>query len=419
MNFDLDIAIVIAFLLLTIFVGMGHGKKVKTLEDYALGQRNFTTAALIATIVATYASGSGFITTLNRTYNDGAQYILASIGIGFSLWILAFFLVPRMTEFLGKVSIASAMGDLYGQKVRVITAATATFGAVGSIAVQFKVLGSVISYFWQIPASITIIVAGMIATIYSAFGGIRAVTFTDVLQFFAFGIILPLLSFVIWNDFYEGGYSVVTALSEPRYDLSLILSADNPQLFSIIILFLYFAMPLMAGSDFQRISMGKDTAQVKKAFFISGFLLMAMKISIAWIPFLIHVMNPNIEANQLMPYIIDHYGYSGLKGLIMVAIIAFAMSTADSKVNSASVMLTNDICKVFARKSLREILVSRLFAFALGIGGIILALKGKDLLGIILFANSFYVPVVTQYSYWLFLAFVLVQMLLWFQCLLL
>ena len=200
MDFNIDVVIVVGFLIATILVGMGHGKKIKTLEDYALGNRNFTTTALVATIVATCASGSGFITTLNRTYTDGAQYLFASAGMGLGLWILAFFLVPRMAEFLGKVSIASAMGDLYGQKVRVITAATATFGAMGSIAVQFKVLGSVIAYFWHIPASVTIIGAGMIATIYSAFGGIRAVTFTDVLQFFAFGIILPLLSFVIWND---------------------------------------------------------------------------------------------------------------------------------------------------------------------------------------------------------------------------
>lgn len=395
MNFNLDITIVIGFLIATIIVGMGHGKQIKTLEDYALGKRNFTTTALVATIVATCASGSGFITTLNRTYTDGAQYLFASAGMGVGLWVLAFFLVPRMAEFLGKISIASAMGDLYGQKVRVITAATATFGSMGSIAVQFKVLGSVISYFWHIPPSITVIGAGMIATIYSAFGGIRAVTFTDVLQFFAFGIILPLLSFVIWNDFYEGGYSVVNTLSDSRYNLNHMLSANNPKLFSIIILFLYFVMPYINGSDFQRISMGRDTAQVKKAFFISGFLLIIIKIAIAWIPFLIHTMNPNIEANQLMPYIIDHYGYSGLKGLIMVAIIAFAMSTADSNVNCSSVMLTNDICKVFTKRPIKEILISRIFAFILGIGGIILALKGQDLLEIIIFANSFYYPLVT------------------------
>ena len=36
-GFDIDIAIVVIFLVLTIVVGLGHGKSVKTIKDYALG----------------------------------------------------------------------------------------------------------------------------------------------------------------------------------------------------------------------------------------------------------------------------------------------------------------------------------------------------------------------------------------------
>ena len=50
---NIDIIIVVSFLLLTLAVGLSHGQKVKTLKDYALGGRNFSTGALIATIVAT------------------------------------------------------------------------------------------------------------------------------------------------------------------------------------------------------------------------------------------------------------------------------------------------------------------------------------------------------------------------------
>ena len=85
MNFNIDIAIVIGFLILTLVVGLGHGQKVKNIKDYALGGRNFSTGALVATIVATYASGSGFFVTLSKTYSDGFYYMFASAGIGVSL----------------------------------------------------------------------------------------------------------------------------------------------------------------------------------------------------------------------------------------------------------------------------------------------------------------------------------------------
>ena len=106
----INIAIVISFLILTLAVGLVHGQKVKNIKDYALGGRNFSTGALVATIVATYASGSGFFITLSKTYSDGFYYLFASIGTGISLLITSLILVPRMGEFLGKVSIAEAMG---------------------------------------------------------------------------------------------------------------------------------------------------------------------------------------------------------------------------------------------------------------------------------------------------------------------
>ena len=52
----LDIAILAIFLLITLIVGMGHGRQVKSIKDYALGGKNFSTTTLAATIVATYVA---------------------------------------------------------------------------------------------------------------------------------------------------------------------------------------------------------------------------------------------------------------------------------------------------------------------------------------------------------------------------
>ena len=392
---NIDIAIVVGFLVLTLFVGLGHGSKVKTIKDYALGGRNFSTGALVATIVATYASGSGFFITMSRTYSDGLYYMFASLGIGISFIIFSFLLVPRMGEFLGKTSIAEAMGDLYGQKVRVITAIASTIGAGGIIAVQFKVFGNIFAYFLHVPSYIAIIVAGIVATIYSAFGGIRAVTFTDVLQFFAFGIIIPLVGFIIWNQFYYQDFTLVQAASNSKFNISTILNIHNPQLLGLVVMFTYFSIPMLNAAKFQRISMGSNLAQVKKAFMIAGILLILIKLTIVWIPFLLHAMDPSIPSADLLGYIVDNYSYVGLRGLIIVAIIAFAMSTADSFINSATVLFTNDICTAFTKKLKNELFVSRLFSVGLGIGAILFALIETDLLGIVVLANSFLHPIVT------------------------
>jgi Na+/proline symporter len=53
-NFNIDTTIVVGFLLVNLAVGLYYGKKIKTIKDYALGNRSFSTAALVATIVATF-----------------------------------------------------------------------------------------------------------------------------------------------------------------------------------------------------------------------------------------------------------------------------------------------------------------------------------------------------------------------------
>ncbi|PCJ24482.1 MAG: hypothetical protein COA94_07290, partial [Rickettsiales bacterium] len=391
----LDMGIVIGFLVLTLVVGMGHGKSVKTIKDYALGGRNFSTAALTATIVATWASGSGFFITMSKTYSDGLIYMFSRFGIGLSFLILAFVLVPRMGEFLGKTSIAEAMGDLYGRHVRIITAIAGTLGALGSIAVQFKVFGSMFSYFLHVPDYIATIAAGMIVTVYSAFGGIRAVTFTDVLQFGAFGMIIPIIGFIVWNDFYYSGFTIVQTASDSSFNLVEIFSINNASLLEMGVMFFYFSIPTISAPAFQRIAIGNSISQVKKAFLIGGVILILIQVMTAWIPFLLHTLDPSLEAKHILGHIITTYSYPGLKGLMIVAVLALAMSTADSRINASSVLFTNDICKLLIPNLKKEMFVSRSFSFALGIGGIALSLSESDLLAIMLLASSFYYPIIT------------------------
>jgi len=395
MNSYLDIAIVVVFLALNIIVGLRYGKGVKSIKDYALGGRNFSTGALVSTIVATWIGGGTFFMTISKTYSDGLYYILASLGIALSLFLTAFILIPRMSGFLGKTSVAELMGELYGKEVRIIIALSATIGASGFIAIQFKALGNIFGYFLGVENYIVVIIAGIIVTTYSSFGGIRAVTFTDVLQFITFGVTMPLIGIIIWKHINHPDFSFANALTDPKFDFKAVLNFGNPRFWEMIPLMFYFAIPELEPVFCQRISIGKNIEQVKKAFLISGVFLILIQLIIAWIPFLIYNTNPNLDTKDLLGYIIDNYSYPGFKGLIIIGVTALAMSTADSYINISSVLFTNDLCKPLNIGGSRELVISRIFAILLGAGSILLALKETDLLSILLAASSLYMPVAT------------------------
>ena len=390
-----DTSLVLGFLLLNLGVGLYYSRNVNNLKDYALGGRNFSTAALVSTIVATWASGSGFVVDLTKTYSKGLEFIIPVTGVFISFYLVLFIFIPKMEQFLGKNSIAEAIGELYGQKIRTFIAIAGIISSAGSIAVQFNAFGHIIGYLLKIPAEYAILLAGATTTVYSAFGGVRSVTFTDFIQLLIFGCIIPLLGIIIWNYTYHMDFTITTALQQPKFNIASTLNFDNPNIWNIIFLFCYFTIPHMKPTWFQRISMGENISQVKKAFAISIVVKFFLISSIIWIPFLIWNINPNLESHNLLSYVINNYTTTGVTGFVIIAITAMSMSTADSYINSSSVLFANDICRPFKLNQHMQLRMAKIFAFLLGIGAIILSTTTNDLLGIHILANSFYMPIAT------------------------
>ncbi|MFK7967892.1 MAG: hypothetical protein AB8B68_01845 [Rickettsiaceae bacterium] len=213
-----DIVIFIGFLIVNLIVGLSNKGKIETISDYALGGRKFTITALVATIVATFTTGGTFFVLISKVYSDGLPYLFASIfGIS-SFFLTGLFIIPRMSEFMGSLSVAEVMGNLYGKHVRLITAFSAIIYNVGGIAIQFKIFGTIFNYFLGIPSNYAIILASTMVIMYTTFGGIRAVTYTDIIQFFTFGFILPLIGIIVWGDFQSLGFTLTEASQNRLFD---------------------------------------------------------------------------------------------------------------------------------------------------------------------------------------------------------
>ena len=391
---DIDILIFIGFLIVNLIVGLAHSGKIKTINEYALGGRNFSTTALVATIVATCVTGSGFFIILTKTYSDGLYYLIPNVFIIIQMFITAYFLIPRMGEFLGNISVAEAMGDIYGKETQLITALCGILKMIGGIAVQFKVFGNIFNYFLGMDPTYSIFLASAIVILYSSLGGIKAVTYTDIIQFITFGFVIPLVGIILWNHINTTDITFSTVIKNSNFDWKKIFDLGDPKFWSMILLIFYFIMPSTDPTSFQRISMGRNIGQAKKAWSIAAILFGLVTISICWIPFLIKIVEPNLQANQVVNYLIDNYTFTGLKGLMIIGIAAMAMSTADSRINAASVLFANDIGKILNIR-INELVLSRLFSLGLGAAAIYLALSKTDLLSIVMTSASFYLPIVT------------------------
>jgi len=197
MHLDIDSTIFIIFLVANVILGLTSSRGIKTITEYAIGNRNFSTSTIVATIIATWISGEFFYSNIYETYNLGLHAIWVAAGDPLCFLIIGIFFAPRMGEFLGKLSIAEAMGDLYGKRIRIITAISGFIGSVGLIAIQLKMAGFIFEYALGLPGVYGILSATIVVTLYSTLGGIKSVTFTDVIQFFTFGTVIPLMAYVL------------------------------------------------------------------------------------------------------------------------------------------------------------------------------------------------------------------------------
>ena len=393
MKFDLDTIVIIGFLIINLIFGLFSSRGIKNIKEYAIGSRNFSTATISATIIATWIGGGFFYSAISETYKEGLWHLIARFGDVLTLLIVGYIIAPRIGEFLGKISVAEIMGELYGKKIKFITAIASILLSVGYVAVQIKALIELFYHFFGVSSIYATLLAATVITVYSTMGGIKAITFTDVIQFLTFGVFVPVFAIFVWNLFDNpSGTVIATTKSNPLFSIDTVFNFYDLKFYSFFILFLYYTIPGLDPATVQRILMAKNVIQVRKSFSLAAFFCFIIGGTACLIGITILAHNPNLNPDTLVTYVIDNYSYTGLKGLILIGIMAMIMSSADSYINSAAVIFAHDLIK----PSENTLNLSRIFSMFVGISATILALVTSSLYDLLLLAGNFYTPVITM-----------------------
>lgn len=390
----IDILILVAFFLLNIVVGFRYRGKSQSFKEYAIGDKKFSTATLTATIVATSMSGSILFFDLEETYGRGLYYILAALVGGTSSLLLTGRVIgPRMGKFLNNVSVPESLGKLYGKIVQTIAGIGAILSSIGYIAIQFKVIGRILTASFDYEGPEVIVVAATIIILYSFTGGVKAVTLTDVLQFFTFGTLLPVLALVIWNNMADTTQVVDLLTTNPLFSFREILQW-SPAFVGMLTMTFYFSTPALPPEIFQRMVMARNITQVKKSITWAAVICLGVELCMIWIAILLLADAPGLDASKLVQYIVSTYAYPGLKGFLGIGVIALAMSTADSTLNSSAIIFSNDVLSFHKTQQATSLRIAKWATVGIGFLALLTSLRFEGLLKILKTSASFYTPIV-------------------------
>jgi Na+/proline symporter len=394
-NNKIDIFIIVAYILLMLRYAI-FKDKISTIIDFSLHKRAFSSKALFFTIIATMIGGTGFANKINQFYFEGWRYLLVVLGIPLQTILICKFLIPKAEKTLGHVSVSSFMGEYYGDKVRVITAISSSIGVSGFIASQYKIIGVTGNIlFPEISNIYFIILATLVVGIYSYYGGVNSVILTDIVQSICF-----ILSFVILMYYlYPTQEKTIETLSNYNADVFYFNTAfkglSTSELLLLSLSFSYFFIPSFSSTQFQRFAIAKNQKQLNQSWWSASLALLVASILPCIMSYWIFIQNPELKKDKVYEYLLNSLEFPGTKAVLIVGIMAMAMSTADSHLNTATTNLANDTWKRHTLTSLQKLKYAQNYIILLSFVSISLAYFHTDFLKLVLFANSFYMPLIT------------------------
>jgi SSS family solute:Na+ symporter len=299
------------------------------------------------------------------------------------------------------ISVYSFLEDRLGSWGRAYAALAFVLYMVGRVAVILYLVGLLLSTF--VPWNITtvIIIVGIVTIAYTLLGGMEAVIWTDVLQsvIMIVGIVCCAVSLSV--DVFSGpNYLIRSALEADKFSLgSWDLSLSSRTVWVMIIYGITENLRnLLADQNYvQKYGSVSTERQAKRSIWIAMLIYIPLTAIFLYIgTTLFAYYSPGgtklaegiTKGDQVFPYFIATEVPTGLKGLIIAAIVAAAMSTVDSALNCSATVMLLDFYKRYLNPNVTE-RASVLFLRSatavwglLGTGAALLMIRAKSALDV-------------------------------------
>ncbi len=400
-----DIGIFFCYMLAMLAVGFYYLKSNKSNDDYYVAGRSLNKYHIGLSVVATDVGG-GFsigLGGLGFAMGISGSWMLFTGLLG--AWLSAVFVIPRLYKRMGDKKLSTfpeVFGLFYKKPVVLVATLIGVIGYIGFTSSQLLAGAKLASAtFDGLDLKTALVLMGLVAVIYTAIGGLKAVIYTDTIQWIILMVGLLFIGIPI-AYFHVGGISVITeALPSSFFSLSAI-SWSQALNWAITIIPIWFVGMTL----YQRIYAAKNQKEAVKAWFIAGLLewpIMAfMGITLGLLARVAMVQGlfadlgfstlEGFDREMGLPLLLRTTLPIGLLGIMMSAYFSAIMSTADSCLMAASSSVVNDLVKPRVKLTEKqELRLSQWVTMAIGTGALVIAFGLTDVLKLMLLSYSFMV----------------------------
>ena len=355
----LDYAILIAYLMGVLALGAVFARRQRDEDEFFLAGRSMHWFPLGLSVMVTAFSAMNYTAFSGEVFGHGL-YVVLCVPV---FVLVAIPVIKIVMPFYHRMRLCSAYEYLekrFDVRVRCLASGLFILWRTAWAATALFVPCKVMSHLTGVNLHLLIVLAGVIATAYTMAGGMRAVMWTDVLQFFVlFGGIV--LGVAVAARSTPGGFSGMLRLSadaglmKPFYPFDPAMLSPDPRiritLWSALI-GTFTAFLARYGADqvvVQRYFTARSLKTAQRGFHLNYISAITSLLLLALLGFAIHAhAATNGLLGSLGPRPLPYFSAfvrslpAGLTGLLVAGLFAATMSSVDSGVNSCCAAFVTD-----------------------------------------------------------------------------
>ena len=354
----LNWTILIAYVIGNILLGFFLSSKVHTADDYYLGDRTTPWWVIGISVVATYIGALTFLGGPAWSYTEGFSVIFIHINYPIAIFVVITIFLPFFYNS-GVASIFDYLEKRFGLASRTIMSGVFLFGNIAYSGIMLYTTALVLEFITGVDVVTAIMIVAVVALTYTMLGGIAAVIWTDLIQTMILftGAIITLVLLI--GELPDGFFGTLQSLKEigktDPFEYSLDPSKVGTIWTGIVAMSIYHVVVYGVNQMMvQRTLTAKSLGDAKKAYIFMGYIAFFVFVLFFGLGILFYSYYGGRSfdnENLIVLEFVSSIGFPGLLGIVTAAIVAAAMSSLDSSLNSMATVTTIDFYQKFFKKN--------------------------------------------------------------------
>jgi len=337
------------------FIAIKQKKEAElSFSNYAIGGGKIPFFLLFFTHFANIMGVGNFMGHAGSAYINGLPWLAFIVGEQGSKIIFAIFfagLAGRMTYN----TFPEMIDDLITRDkvTRALAGVLASSIMIAWVGGQGKAFGQLFATFTGVSPEPIIIIFTVMFVVYTTMGGMLSLIWMDFIQ--------GLICVVFGAIFYIVAFSKIDfSMAVLGQQLAAVGKAElftfaGTNTMSLLTKFVTGCIGILVAQLYlQPCYAAKNPLVARRSMFFGGGVAIVYTILTAMVGLIILTLNQGLDANSAMPWFMLNEVAPVVTVMIFILVFAAGMSSADSNLNAAAILITNDLVRPFRKKEMTD-----------------------------------------------------------------